>query len=55
VTHRRFADDRSSLSASRDPWSDADVAIGQFADKLVRACRRQTITGALAQHAPGEN
>jgi hypothetical protein len=55
VTHRRFADDRSSLSASRDPWSDADVAIGQFADKLVRACRRQTITGALAQHAPVEN
>jgi hypothetical protein len=55
VVHQRFADDRSSLSASRDPWSDADVAIGQFADELVHACSRQTITGALAQHAPGEN
>jgi hypothetical protein len=52
VTHQRFADDRSSVSASRDPWSDADVAIGQFADKLVQACSRQSITAA-ARHAPG--
>jgi len=52
VTHQRFADDRSGVSASRDPWSDADVAIGRFADKLVNACRRQTITAA-ARHAPG--
>jgi hypothetical protein len=55
VTHQRFADDRSTLSASRGPWSDADIAIGQFADKLVHACMRQTITGALAPHAPGGN
>jgi hypothetical protein len=54
VTHQRFADDRSSLSASRDPWSDANVAIGQFADKLVHACGHETITAA-ALHAPGEN
>jgi hypothetical protein len=41
-----LADDRTSVSASRDPWSDADVAIGQCADKLVHACRSQTITAA---------
>lgn len=42
VTHERFADNRSSISAGKDPWSDARVAIGQFSDKLVKACRRQT-------------
>jgi hypothetical protein len=43
VTHQRFADNRASVAAGKDPWSDARLAIGQFTDKLVRACKRQTI------------
>jgi hypothetical protein len=45
VTHQRFADNRASVSAGKDPWSDARLAIGQFTDKLVRACKRQTLAG----------
>jgi hypothetical protein len=43
VTHQRFADNRASVSAGKDPWSDARLAIGQFTDKLVKACKRQTL------------
>jgi hypothetical protein len=43
VTHQRFADNGASVSAGKDPWSDARIAIGQFTDKLVNACKRRTI------------
>jgi hypothetical protein len=36
-----FADQLPIVSAGKDPWSDARLAIGQFAAKLVKACSRQ--------------
>jgi hypothetical protein len=48
VKHQRFADNRSSISPGKDPWSDARVAIWQFTSKLVDACKQQTIAAAAA-------
>ena len=48
VKHQRFADNRASVSAGKDPWSDARLAIGQFTDKLVNACKRRTIAADLS-------
>ena len=42
VSHDHFADNRHSISPGKDPWSDARVAIGQFTQKLVSACKRQS-------------
>jgi hypothetical protein len=42
VKHEHFVDDLRSVSPGKDPWSDARVAIGQFTDTLVGACRRQS-------------
>jgi hypothetical protein len=49
VKHQRFADNRSSISPGKDPWSDARVAIWQFTSKLVDACKQQTLASAAAR------
>ena len=42
VSHEHFIDDPHLVSPGKDPWSDARVAIGQFTQKLVSACKRQS-------------
>ena len=42
VKHQHFPDELRLVSAGKDPWSDAWVAIGQFTAKLLAACKRQT-------------
>ncbi len=41
VKDQYFADQLPIVSAGKDPWSDARLAIGQFTAKLVKVCRRQ--------------
>jgi hypothetical protein len=48
VKHERYADNRSSVSPGKDPWSDARVAIWQFTSKLLDACKQQTISAAAS-------
>jgi hypothetical protein len=50
VKDKYFADQLPIVSAGKDPWSDARLAIGQFAAKLVKACRRQTIAADASAH-----
>jgi hypothetical protein len=38
------------VSAGKDPWSDARLAIGQFASKLVKACSRQATAADTSSH-----
>ncbi len=45
-----FADQLPIVSAGKDPWSDARLAIGQFTSKLVKACRRQTAAADASTH-----
>ena len=46
VKHAHFANDLRLVSPSKNPWSDARVAIGQFTAKLVGACSRQSSAAA---------
>jgi len=50
VTDSYFADQLPIVSAGKDPWSDARLAIGQFTSKLVKACRRQTAAADASAH-----
>jgi hypothetical protein len=43
VKDQYFTDDLRFASVGRDPWSDARIAIDQFADKLVKACERASV------------
>jgi hypothetical protein len=50
VKDEYFADQLPIVSAGKDPWSDARLAIGQFAAKLVKACSRQASTADPPSH-----
>jgi hypothetical protein len=50
VKDKYFADQLRIVSAGKDPWSDARLAIGQFASKLVKACSRQAISADTSSH-----
>ena len=50
VKDQYFADQLAIVSAGKDPWSDARIAIGQFTSKLVKACRRQTAAADASSH-----
>ena len=50
VKDQYFADQLPIVSAGKDPWSDARLAIGQFTSKLVKACRRQTAAADASAH-----
>jgi hypothetical protein len=50
VKDQYFADQLPIVSAGKDPWSDARLAIGQFTSKLVKACRRQTAAADASSH-----
>jgi hypothetical protein len=49
VKHQHFVDDLRSVSAGKDPWSDARVAIEQFTAKLVEACKRQSLASTASR------
>lgn len=48
VKDKYFADQLRFVSAGKDPWSDARLAIGQFTAKLMKACRQTTAADAAA-------
>jgi hypothetical protein len=50
VKDKYFADQLRFVSAGKDPWSDARLAIGQFTSKLVKACRQQTTAADASAH-----